>query len=304
VPDGRTIPLMATRTCIIVIICTLCLATYVDHAACRPAITVDPGEWNRSGVTVMYSSEQLRPELVTEHFSRGVIDVTGGYELRDGLGLWARARGSGAWTGSDGDWTLTDIEFGPAGGFRDLAGRYDIDGWLTFAAPSGENLVEAGVGYGGAGDWSYGGGARVAATVWGTGKSSQIALVFDLRYRSQAMSDGVYLPHHSLALAGTEGTSGGAVISWQARIEMRSERARLATIVLREEPLDAGSLLIGKEKPFYVIQSAGARVWKGIGAFANGELLLSGDKEGTSFEPRSALPSWGFSVGLAWEYGY
>lgn len=271
-------------------------------AAGRPLITVEPGAPGRSKITFGYSVEKMRSELVMESSSRRVVEGTAGHELRNGLGVWAYAKASGGWTESADAWTVTDLEFGPSGALRGLAGRLDVDGWFTLAARAGKTPGED-VCYGGVNAWSYGAGARASANVLGAGGSSHLAVAFDLRYRSQARSDFIYLPHHSVALANTAGASSGSVLVWQARLELRSDRAGLATILLREEPLGAGEVFSGTEKPLYLIQSAGVRAWRGIGIFANGELLLSSDDKDTAYEPRSVLPAWGFSVGLAWELG-
>jgi hypothetical protein len=269
-------------------------------AAGRPAAGVEPGVPRRSIVSLSYSQEYLRPELSALSSSRGVLDGRAGYDILDGLGVWARARVAGPWSEGGNSWTLTDIDFGPRAGARGLKGRFDLDGWLTFAAPAG-NEPASDVWHDGVKDWSYGVGGRISAIVLGAGKSSHVTLGFDMRYRSKARSGWVYLPHHSVAIADPEGAAGGSVVTWQGRIEMRNDRARLATVLLREAPVDAEALLSGEEKPLFLMMCAGVSVGKGIGVLAKGELLISGDDDTTQYDPRSILPEWGFSVGLSWE---
>lgn len=266
----------------------------------RPSIDVEPGIPGRTAVAVRYSTEHLTPDSGKDDFSRGTMEFAAAREISRGLGIWARAKGTWPWSESDGSWKTTDLDFGPYACARGLAGRFDFDGWITMAVPSGDDPEED-VWYGGVSEWSYGVGARIAGKVMGVGKPTHLALGFDVRYRSQARTDWIYLPYHSVAVAGGEGGSGGAVLAWQARLEMRSGRARLATVVLREEPIDSGGIISGKEKPLFIIQSAGVRAGKGIGVVASGELLVSADEGATSFNPRSVLPAWGFSVGLVWE---
>jgi hypothetical protein len=105
-----------------------------------------------------------------------------------------------------------------------------------------------------------------------------------------------------VAIGDSTGALDGAVVTWQARVEFRGERAELATVLLREEILDSRPVIETEEKPLYLIQSVGVRVWEQVGVVLGGEFLLSGDDKETEFGARSALPSWTVRIGLSWAY--
>jgi hypothetical protein len=275
-------------------------------ALAGPAGAVPPTAISRcdSGVSCAsfaYSGEEIRPRAVFDKYSRGALEGAIRFATPTGVGLRARARASGPWSGERGDWVLTDLDLVPFWEARNRWGRLDLEGWLTLAAPVGK-VPASDPWYGGLRKWSYGPGFDAAVRAFGGGSGTSIWLGFGLEYRSQGRSGWVYLPRHSVAVADSLGEVGGSVVTWQGRLEIRGERATLATAILQENLIDAGALLSDAEEPLYIVQSAYVRAWRGLGIEASGEVLISGDAAETGFSVRSVLPSWSATVGLSWEH--
>ncbi len=281
----------------------LLLLAPAETVRARPEAAASLADSGGVRLAVGYSLEELRPRATLEKESRSVLDGTLRVWLPQGAGLWARARSGGPWKGGDTSWALTDLDFGPWWQRSRIWDRVDVTGWVTFSAAAGKTPSE-GVWHRGLRDWSYGFGSRISARVLGGGASLPIWLGFDVRYRTQGRSGWVYLPRHSVAIADTAGAFGGPVLTWQGRLELRGSRAVLATVVLREEPLDAAGALAQKERPFFLIQSAAVKIRGRLGAVVTGEVLLSGDDKETEFSARSVLPSWAVSFGASWGLPY
>ncbi len=271
-------------------------------AGARPAATASPPGLGRGHVFIGFSIQERRPRFALEQDNREALDGSFALALPAGMGVWVDAAASGAWIGEGSSWRLTDLEFGPSWGESARWDRVDLVGWLTLAASVGD-APERDPWYGGLGDWSFGAGARAGIMVLDSDLPAPLWLGFDLRYRSQGRSGWIYLPHNSVAISDSAGVAKGAVLTWQARAEFRGERACLATVLLREEILDSSAMLAGREKPLYIIQSAGLRLWRGMGVTIGGEFLLSGDDIDTEFSARSVLPSWVVTIGLSWAFG-
>ncbi len=270
-------------------------------ATARPAATASPPGLGRGSVFIGFSTQERRPRFALEEDTREALDGSIALALPAGMGVWIDAGASRAWSREGSSWRLTDLEFGPSWGESRQWDQVDLAGWLTVAASAGDT-PERDPWYGGLGDWSFGVGARAAVRVLERDLPAPLWVGFDLRYRSQGRSGWIYLPHNSVAISDSAGVVNGAVVTWQARVEFRGERACLATVLLREEILDSSAMLAGREKPLYLIQSAGLRLWRGMGVAIGGEFMLSGDDIETEFSARSVLPSWGVRFGLSWTF--
>ncbi len=274
------------------------VAVVHSGAAAEPLITISRCDSGASSIAFSYSLDEIRPRASFDKYSRAVVDGAIRFAFPAGAGLWTHARVVGPWSDETGAWLLTDFELGPSWGVRNRWGRMDFEGWLSLAAPAGK-APEREPWYGGLRKWSYGPGFN--ADVRALGGGSSVWLGFGLEYRSQGRSGWVYLPRHSVAIADSSGVTEGSVVTWRARLEIRGERATIGTAILQENLIDAGALLSEREEPLYVVQTAHVRIWRGLGAVGVGEILLSGDDNGTVFSARSILPSWSAAIGLSWE---
>jgi hypothetical protein len=270
-------------------------------AAGGPLTAISRCDSGASWVSFTYGGEEIRPRASFDKYSRAALDGTIRLAAPAGAGFLVRARAAGPWEGETGGWFMTDLDLVPSWEARNRWGRVDLEVWLTLAAPAGVAPARD-PWYRGLRKWSYGPGFNVSARAAGSEPGTSIWLGFGLEYRSQGRSGWVYLPRHSVAIADSSGEIGGSVVTWEGRLEIRGERATLATAVVQENLIDAGALLSKTEEPLYLVQSAYVRAWRGLAVTAVGEVLLSGDAAGTDFSVRSVLPSWTATVGLSWEY--